>query len=1162
MNTDLHMTADYLSPLHPALDLKPGERRQWGRLYGSGFGLVMSEVAKSHPGILLVVTPDTAAATRLEYELRFYTRGNNDAPVLSFPDWETLPYDTFSPYQDIISERLATLYQLPQLSRGILVLPVATLMQRLAPREYIEGSSLMLDVGDTLDLEGMRRRLESSGYRCVSQVVEHGEFAVRGSLLDLFPMGSTTPYRIELFDDEVESIRTFDPESQRSAEKVEQIRLLPAREFPLHDEAIKHFREAYRVQFEGDPQKSVVYRDISNGIAPPGIEYYLPLFFDQTATLLDYLPENTQLFTLEGVDEAAESFHGECQQRYQVAQYHTEHPPLPPTKVFLDVPQLFAGLKAFPRIELQHFELHDSKHGQNFAATKPPALTLDARAEDPSAALRRFIEGFKGRILFAAESPGRRESLLNTLRGCDLHPEQVENWQAFLHGESLLSITVAPLEQGLLLEQPAIAVIAETQLYGEQVMQRRRRRKGRKGDPDAVVRNLAELEIGAAVVHEDHGVGRYMGLQKLTVGDSEAEFLTLEYAGGDKLYVPVASLHLISRYTGSGSEHVPLHRLGSGQWEKAKRRASEKIRDVAAELLEIYAKREARQGYSYPFDEAQYAAFAAGFPFEETPDQQDAIDAVLADMRSPRPMDRLICGDVGFGKTEVAMRAAFLAVMGGKQVAVLVPTTLLAEQHAQNFRDRFADWPVRIESLSRFRANKEQEKVINALEEGSVDIVIGTHKLLQEGIGYKRLGLVIIDEEHRFGVRQKDKFKALRAEVDVLTLTATPIPRTLNMAMGGLRELSIIASPPARRLAVKTFVHEWNPELIREACQREIMRGGQVYFLHNEVESIERVARELEELMPEATLRIAHGQMRERELEQVMTDFYHQRFNLLVCTTIIETGIDVPSANTIIMNRADRLGLAQLYQLRGRVGRSHHRAYAYLMVPSKRNMTKDAVKRLEAIEAIEELGTGFTLATHDLEIRGAGELLGEEQSGQMHELGFSLYSELLERAVAALKEGKEPELEKPLMHGTEIDLGVPALIPDDYLPDVHSRLQLYKRIASADTTEELDELQVEMIDRFGLLPDPIRNLFLVTELKLKATPLGIIKIELSAQGGRVTFTPEPNIDPMQIISLIQTRPQEFRLDGQERLKVVKALPDAVSRCDLINELLQRLQPQN
>jgi transcription-repair coupling factor (superfamily II helicase) len=733
----------------------------------------------------------------------------------------------------------------------------------------------------------------------------------------------------------------------------------------------------------------------------------------------------------------------------------------------------------------------------------------------------------------------------------------VDNWGDFAEGDAPVAITVAPLESGLLLKEPAIAVIAESQLYGEQVMQRRRRRS-RQRDPDAVVRNLAELQIGAPVVHEDHGVGRYLGLQKLSVGDGEAEFLTLEYAGGDKLYVPVASLHLISRYTGAAPESTPLHKLGSGQWEKAKRKASEKVRDVAAELLEIYAKREARQGFVYPIDEAQYAAFAASFPFEETPDQAEAIDAVVEDMRSSQPMDRLVCGDVGFGKTEVAMRAAFLAVMGGKQVAVLVPTTLLAEQHAQNFRDRFADWPVRIESLSRFRSTKDSNKVVDALEAGSVDIVIGTHKLLQEGIKYKQLGLVIIDEEHRFGVRQKDKFKALRAEVDVLTLTATPIPRTLNMAMGGIRDLSIIASPPAKRHAVKTFVHEWNPELVKEACLREIKRGGQVYFLHNKVEDIEVQARKLEELVPEATIRIAHGQMRERELERVMSDFYHQRFNVLVCTTIIETGIDVPSANTIIMNRADHFGLAQLYQLRGRVGRSHHRAYAYLMVPSKRSMTKDAVKRLEAIEAIEELGTGFTLATHDLEIRGAGELLGDEQSGQMHEIGFTLYSELLDRAVKALKSGKEPELDKPLMHGAEIDLNAPALIPDDYLPDIHSRLLIYKRIANATSADELREMQVEMIDRFGLLPDQIKNLFAVTALKLEASPLGIRKIELGPMGGRFTFIPEPNIDPMKLISLIQTRPAEFKLDGQERLRIDKTLENFAAREDFVREMLTHL----
>ncbi|MBE0510760.1 MAG: transcription-repair coupling factor [Gammaproteobacteria bacterium] len=1152
------MTDTQYSPLQPPLADTPGHKQYWGRLYGSSDALAISAAATQADGLMLVISPDTASAARLEQALRFYHRAAEDAPLLGFPDWETLPYDTFSPYQDIISERLATLYALPRLSRGILILPLRTLMQRLSPRDYIEGSSLMLKQGDKLSLEQMRHQLERSAYRCVSQVMEHGEFAVRGSLLDLYPMGSELPYRIELFDDEVESIRRFDPETQLSEQKVDEIRLLPAREFPLDETGIRRFREAWRSQFEGDPARNMVYRDVSNGLAPAGIEYYLPLFFEQTATLFDYLPSNTTLFTLDGVDEAAEAFFQEYQERYQIAQYHQDHPPLPPGRLFLDLPELFARFKDYPRHRLQGFELPEGRHGQNFATSRPPSLTLDPRQTDPSAALRRFVDSFGGRVLFAAESAGRRESLLKTLHGCGIHPSSFEHWQDFLADQARYGIVVAPLEQGLLLEQAALAVIAESQLYGEQVMQRRRRRKGRKGrssDPDAVVKNLAELEPGAAVVHEDHGVGRYLGLQKLNLGELEAEFLTLEYAGGDKLYVPVSSLQLISRYSGGGSEHVPLHRLGSGQWEKAKRKASERIRDVAAELLEIYARREARQGHIYPFEEQQYQAFAAGFPFEETPDQQDAIDAVLTDMRSPRPMDRLICGDVGFGKTEVAMRAAFMAVMGGRQVAVLVPTTLLAEQHAENFRDRFADWPVRIESLSRFRSNKEQQQVIAALGEGQIDIVIGTHKLLQGAIKYKNLGLVIIDEEHRFGVKQKETFKALRAEVDVLTLTATPIPRTLNMAMGGIRDLSIIASPPAKRLAIKTFVHEWNPEIVREACLREIKRGGQVYFLHNEVDSIERIARELEELLPEASVRIAHGQMRERDLEHTMSDFYHQRFNLLVCTTIIETGIDVPSANTIIMNRADHLGLAQMYQLRGRVGRSHHRAYAYLLIPSRRMLTKDALKRLEAIEAIEELGTGFTLATHDLEIRGAGELLGEEQSGQINEIGFALYSELLDRAVKALRQGKEPDLERPLLHGSEVDLGVPALLPDDYLPDIHSRLQIYKRIASAQALEELDELQVEMIDRFGLLPEPAKNLFAITEIKLRLIPLGISKVELGDQGGRLSFIPEPDIDPMRLISLIQSRPAQYQLDAQQRLKIKMKLPDLNARLALLESLL-------
>jgi transcription-repair coupling factor (superfamily II helicase) len=990
--------------------------------------------------------------------------------------------------------------------------------------------------------------------------MEHGEFSVRGSLIDLFPMGSAAPYRIDLFDEEVESIRTFDPETQRSLEKVESVRLLPAREFPLHEDAVRHFRQTYREAFEGDPKQSVVYRDVSNRLAPPGIEYYLPLFFEQMQTLFDYLPEETLLVTTEGVNDAVEGFWREANERYELGRLDPSRPLLAPRKVFLEVAEAFGNLKRLPRTSVQRFESVETETAINFSCEAPPRLTLDVRLEHPTSALTSFIGQFKGRVLFAAESPGRREALLEILRGCDLRPEQFEDWSQFAASEAPLGLVVAPLENGLVLSDPRLAVIAEPQLYGEQVMQRRRRQKARARDTEAIFRNLAELQIGAPVVHEEHGVGRYLGLQKINISGIEAEFLTLEYADGDKLYVPVASLHLIGRYSGTSPENAPLHKLGSGQWERAKRKASERVRDVAAELLDIYARRAARVGYAYPIDKSSYASFAATFPFETTPDQQDAIEAVLTDMAAQKPMDRLVCGDVGFGKTEVALRATAIAVFAGKQVTILVPTTLLAQQHYENFRDRFADWPVRIESLSRFRAKKEQDKVMEGLAEGTVDVVIGTHKLLQPDVKYKRLGLVIIDEEHRFGVRQKDRFKQLRAEVDVLTLTATPIPRTLNMAISGMRDLSIIASPPARRLAVKTFVSEWNNALLREACLREIKRGGQIYFLHNDVETIEKVSRELSALIPEATVHIAHGQMRERDLERVMSDFYHQRFNLLVCTTIIETGIDIPSANTIVINRADRFGLAQLYQLRGRVGRSHHRAYAYLVVPPRGNMTQDALKRLEAIESIEELGTGFTLATHDLEIRGAGELLGEEQSGQMQEIGFTLYTELLERAVKALKEGREPTLDQPDESKTEIDLQVPALIPDDYLPDVHARLMVYKRISGARKNDELNELQVEKIDRVGVFPEPTKNLFQITELKLRAMPLGIRKIELGAQGGRVTFSERPNIDPAKVIQLIQSKPSLFKLDGKERLKLVMSTPDFKTRVAAVQQLLTRLAP--
>ena len=1151
------MSAEIHSLLSPQTHNKPGFRYDWGGLYGSALGLALQQVAKSKRGFLLVITPDSQSANRVTEELSFY-RNEEEIAILNFPSWETLPYDRFSPHQDIISERIQTLYRLPRLKQGILVVPIATLMQRLPPRSFIESNTLICKVGDQLNLETMRASLEQYGYQCVSQVMEHGEFAVRGSLLDLYPSGSKVPYRIELFDDEIESIREFDPESQRSSHKIDLIEMLPAREFPLNKDDISLFRQNFREQFSGAAQDNPIYRDVSQGVPPAGIEFYLPLFFSGCESLFDYLPEDLQLFTVNSIDLAADQFIKEVNDRHEMARFHKDRPPLPPHSLYLAIDELFGALKRYPRHQIQSFKLEEGKGLYNYASTSLPQVTLDAHLESPLHNLQQFIAGFSGRTLFVSESAGRREAMLQTLKQAEITPSPFDNWAQFLHSSTRFGITTAQLENGLYLQDPPLAVISDPQLYGNQVMQRRRRKR-RHRDQDAVIRNLAELQIGNAVVHEDHGVGRYLGLQTLTVGELINEFLALEYAGGDKLYVPVSSLDLISLYTGSSPEKTPLHRLGSGQWEKAKRKAKEKIHDVAAELLEIYAKRAAKEGYRYQLSEDQYLQFSGEFPFEETPDQEGAIADVVQDMTSSRPMDRLICGDVGFGKTEVAMRAAFLAVMDGKQVAVLVPTTLLSEQHLQNFRDRFASWPIQIESLSRFRSKKEQDEVITNLESGKVDIVIGTHKLIQPGIKYRDLGLVIIDEEHRFGVRQKDKFKALRAEVDLLTLTATPIPRTLNMALGGMRELSIIASPPAKRLAIKTFVHEWDKDLIKEASLREIKRGGQLYFLHNDVATIDKIARELQELIPEASVAIAHGQMRERDLEQVMSDFYHQRYNILVCSTIIETGIDIPTANTIIMNRADKLGLAQLYQLRGRVGRSHHRAYAYLLIPSQKGLSGDARKRLEAIESIETLGTGFTLASHDLEIRGAGELLGDEQSGQMQEIGFSLYSDLLERAVKALKEGKSVD-DAPAAHASvEIELGVPALIPDDYIPDVHSRLLLYKRISAAEDSLELQDLQVEMIDRFGLLPDATKTLFALMEIKEPANRLGITRLEFGSEFGRITFVEQPPIDPMKIIALIQQQPLRYQLDSKQRLKIVQPMPDSDRRQQVILQLIKTLE---
>ncbi len=1123
--------------------------------------LAIARAAQQWKGLTVVVAPDVQEAARLEQQLGFFVEDKR-FPILHFPDWETLPYDVFSPLPELVSQRLLTLHQLQTADRGILIVPVATLQQRILPPDYLNTHSLILDIGNTLEIDSFRQRLERSGYHCVSQVMEHGEFAVRGSLLDLFPMGATRPYRIDLFDDEIDSIRRFDPETQRSAEKVDSIRLLPAREFPVDDEAITRFRRQYRNQFEGDPQTSLIYREVSEGNIPGGLEYYLPLFYEQTATLFDYLQDDVLLIQGADTRQTAAHFYEQVEERYEQRCHDIERPLLPPSRLYLNGDELVHQLKPYAGISWRSGSVDERRKGYarhyNFNAHPLPGLAIQARAAEPAGMLQNFLGQRQSRVLFTAESAGRREHLLNTLTEFQLRPTPVNSLADFIRSDLTLGITVAPLEEGVDLSAPDLTIIPEALLLGERVRQTRKRRKAGL-DADQVVRNLAELQIGSPVVHEEHGVGRYLGLQSLDVGGMSMEFLTLEYARGDKLYVPVSALHLISRYTGATEENAPLHRLGSDQWEKARRRAAEKVRDAAAELLEIYARREARQGFAFPDPGEEYLQFAAEFEFEETPDQQSAIEDVIADMTSPKPMDRVVCGDVGFGKTEVAMRAAFVAAQGGRQVAVLVPTTLLAQQHYDNFADRFADWPVKIAALSRFNSTKEVNATLKGLETGTVDIVVGTHKILSESIKFKNLGLVIIDEEHRFGVRHKERLKALRAEVDILTLTATPIPRTLNMAMSGMRDLSIIATPPAKRQPIKTFVQQWNDTMISEACQRELQRGGQVYVLHNEVSSIERMVGDIERLVPGARVDFAHGQMRERELERIMRDFYHQRFSILVATTIIESGIDVPTANTIIINRADKLGLAQLHQLRGRVGRSHHRAYAYLITPPPKAMTKDAVKRLAALEALEDLGAGFTLATHDLEIRGAGELLGEDQSGQIHEVGFTLYTQMLERAVRAIKEGKQPELDRPLDHGTEIDLNLPALLPEDYLPDVHIRLIQYKRIASATSRDELHELRVEMIDRFGLLPEQTKNLFDITELKLEVQPLGIRKIEAGPQGGKIHFEEQPAIDPGRIIKLIQTRPQQFKLDGSDKLRFFTDLESPENRVEKTRQLLELLQ---
>jgi transcription-repair coupling factor (superfamily II helicase) len=1144
--------------LSPLLPDSSRPRVRWHQLHGSAASLLLAEAAASAPAPLLVIAADTRELDRLRAEIAFFSSGA--LPVLALPDWEVLPYDVFSPHPDIVSERLQTLAALPTLTRGILLVTAETLALRLPPLAYVGGRSFSLQVGDTLALEAFRLRLTESGYASVGQVGAPGEYALRGSLLDVFPMGAVAPLRIDLFDDQIEAIRSFDPLTQRSGEALQAVRLLPARELPLDADAVRAFRRRWRTRFEGDPTRSVIYRGVSDGLAPAGIEFYLPLFFDSTATLFDYLPPNCVQVADDGLEAAIQATAASIAARYEERRHDIERPLLAPEELYLGPDELLAALGARPTIELRRFktEQPDDATQRHYPTQLPRELRLDLRADQPLAPLRALLQEFPGRALLAVDSPGRREVIGELLRGAGIDARVFDGWAEFLASDAPLGIAIAPEMAGLQINEPPLLVLPEAALLGSRARQERRRRKS-ASDPNAILRDIQSLTAGAPVVHETYGVGRYVGLQSLTVGDQAGEFVVLEYQGGDRLYVPVHSLHLISRYTGAAPESAPLHKLGTDQWSKARRKAAEKIRDVAAELLDLYARRKAHSARPLAVGDLEYQSFANAFPFEETADQAEAISKVLQDLAGAQPMDRIVCGDVGFGKTEVAMRAAFVAVQAGKQVAVLVPTTLLAQQHYNNFRDRFADWPVRIEVLSRFRTGKEVDAVTAAIESGGVDIVIATHRLLHAQVRFRDLGLIIIDEEHRFGVRDKEKLKALRSEVHVLTLTATPIPRTLNMALGGLRELSLITTPPAERLAIKTFVTEWHDASLREAILRELRRGGQVYFVHNEIRDIEKIAAEIQKLVPEASVRVGHGQMRERELEQLMVDFYHRRFNILLCTTIIESGIDVPTANTIIINRADRFGLAQLHQLRGRVGRSHHRAYAYLITPPRKALSQDALKRLEALESLEDLGAGFVLATHDLEIRGAGELLGEGQSGEMTEVGLAMYLDMLDRAVQALRAGREPALDAPLSGQAEVEMRVPALFPEEYVGDVHLRLSLYKRIAAAPGDTEIDDLTTEIVDRFGELPSQAANLLRIARLRVRARRLGIRRMDFGGHGGHLVFEAQNSVDPKAVIRLIQDRSRRFRMDGPLKLRVTEDLDTDAERFEFATGLLAQLE---
>lgn len=1117
-------------------------------LPGPARALMIAELVEETQALHLIICQHQHEAEQIKQEL-FFFQPKLDGCVHLFPDWETLAYDQFSPPKEITAQRLALLAKLPLLVRGVVIVTLGTLMQRLPPKNYIQQHSFSLSVGEKLDLTQTQQHLIHLGYQHVSEVMTPGEFAIRGAIIDIFPSGSTLPYRIDLFDNDVDTIRTFSPESQLSIDKLACIHLLPAREYPFDKTSIQHFQHAWKTLLPTvKPESCQPYRSVSEGKVFAGIDYYFPLFFDTVSTLFDYIPSDARFFCSAGLGLMADAYWKDISTRYEQGRHDITRPILSPDTLWLKPNQLFERINTFKQYRIKETGHHPS-------ISTPQHIEVNHRLASPLGPLIEFQHQTQHCILVVAESLGRKEVVKNLFQRCQIPLTELEGWNNFLAKPTAFAVTLGSLSSSISFHQPAITVLTENDLLGHKVIQRRKHDKTTETNQQTFIKSIAELAIGDPVVHLEHGIGRYIGLTRMTLGDQHNEFFTIEYQHSNKLYVPISSLHLISRYSTSQSEHAPLHALGTDTWAKTKKKALMKAYDVAAELLGIYAQREAFHGEAFSLHTQDYDSFSDGFIFEETEDQQAAINAVLNDLQSTKPMDRIVCGDVGFGKTEVAMRGAFVTVHNQHQVAILVPTTLLAEQHGQNFIDRFAQWPVNIQVLSRFKTPKEQKEIVAGLADGKVDIVIGTHKLLQEDIKFHRLGLLIIDEEHRFGVRQKEKLKKYKSKVNILTMTATPIPRTLNMSMANLRDFSIIATPPQKRLAIKTFVFEKKQTIVVEAIERELHRGGQVFFLHNDVKSIEYCAQELREWVPQASIRVAHGQMPERELENIMTDFYHQRFTILVCSTIIETGIDIPSANTIIMDRADKLGLAQLHQLRGRVGRSHHQAYAYLLYPNKDALTKDAQKRLEAISTLGELGAGFALATHDLEIRGAGELLGEEQSGQMNEVGFSLYLDLIEKAVRDLKSGKTPNYDLPVDKNNEVDLGLPALIPDDYLPDVHHRLGFYKRIADASSLETLEAIELEMIDRFGLLPQPAKNLFASMELKYIIKTIGIDKLRINREHIKIDFSSTTSVNPLTLIKLVQARPNTYKLVGQHQLQIRLSSPEPKERLVIVKQCL-------